>query len=308
MEDTKIQWHPGFVAAMSLEFKSDRESLIFQKEHNLNTKPLEVDLLVIKKEASARIENEIGGFFRGHNIMEYKSPEDVLNIDVLYKAIAYAALYKSYGKSVDEREADDITVTLVREGKPKGLFEHLEKQGNPLSQPYKGIYYVGGHCLFPIQIVVTKELDGEAHAWLKALSRKVEEEAAKRLLEKIKGLTEKEDKDMADSVLRVMLEANGQIVEKWKGDADMFEALMEIMEPQIQMREKKVWEEGIEKGRKEGMEEGRREGMEEGRKEGIQVIAGTLRELGQRDEYIRKVIMKKYGIPEEKAEEYLGIM
>ena len=76
----------------------------------------------------------------------------------------------------------------------------------------------------------------------------------------------------------------------------MFEALMEIMEPQIQMREKKVWEEG------------RREGMEEGRKEGIQVIVGTLRELGQRDEYIRKVIMKKYGIPEEKAEEYLGIM
>ena len=70
------------------------------------------------------------------------------------------------------------------------------------------------------------------------------------------------------------------------------------------MREKKVWEEG----RREGMEEGRREGMEEGRKEGIQVIAGTLRELGQRDEYIRKVIMKKYGIPEEKAEEYLGIM
>ena len=298
MEDTKIQWHPGFVAAMSLEFKSDRESLIFQKEHN--PKPLEVDLLVIKKEASARIENEIGGFFRGHNIMEYKSPEDVLNIDVLYKAIAYAALYKSYGKSVDEREADDITVTLVREGKPKGLFGHLEKQGNPLSQPYKGIYYVGGYCLFPIQIVVTKELDGEAHAWLKALSRKVEEEAAKRLLEKIKGLAEKEDKDMADSVLRVMLEANGQIVEKWKGDADMFEALMEIMEPQIQMREKKVSEEGIEKGRKEG--------MEEGRKEGIQVIAGTLRELGQRDEYIRKVIMKKYGIPEEKAEEYLRIM
>lgn len=101
---------------------------------------------------------------------------------------------------------------------------------------------MGGHCLFPIQIVVTKELDGEEQAWLKALSRKVEEEAAKRLLKRIKDLTEKEDKDMADSVLRVMLEASGQIVEKWKGDADIFEALMEIMEPQIQMREKKVWE------------------------------------------------------------------
>lgn len=27
MKDTKIQWHPGFVAAMNLEFAKDRESL-----------------------------------------------------------------------------------------------------------------------------------------------------------------------------------------------------------------------------------------------------------------------------------------
>lgn len=49
MKDTKIQWHPGFVAAMNLEFAKDRKNLIFEKEYNLNTKPLEIDLLVIKK-------------------------------------------------------------------------------------------------------------------------------------------------------------------------------------------------------------------------------------------------------------------
>ena len=49
MKDKKIQWHPGFVAAMNLEFAQDRTGLIFEKEYNLNTKPLEVDLLVIKK-------------------------------------------------------------------------------------------------------------------------------------------------------------------------------------------------------------------------------------------------------------------
>ena len=54
MKDTKIQWHPGFVAAMNLEFAKDRKNLIFEKEYNLNTKPLEIDLLVIKKEASVR--------------------------------------------------------------------------------------------------------------------------------------------------------------------------------------------------------------------------------------------------------------
>ena len=40
-------------------------------EYNLNTKPLEIDLLVIKKESHVQIENEIGCLFRGHNIMEY---------------------------------------------------------------------------------------------------------------------------------------------------------------------------------------------------------------------------------------------
>ena len=37
MKDTKIQWHPGFVAAMNLELREDRENLTFHKEHNLNT-------------------------------------------------------------------------------------------------------------------------------------------------------------------------------------------------------------------------------------------------------------------------------
>lgn len=63
MKDTKIQWHPGFVAAMNLELASNRDDLIFEKEYNLNTKPLEIDLLVIKKNSKAVINNEIGRFF-----------------------------------------------------------------------------------------------------------------------------------------------------------------------------------------------------------------------------------------------------
>ena len=49
MADIEIQWHPGFVAAMDLELEENREDLLYEKEYNLNTKPLEIDLLVIKK-------------------------------------------------------------------------------------------------------------------------------------------------------------------------------------------------------------------------------------------------------------------
>ncbi len=60
MSDKKVQWHPGFVAAMILELAESRDGLIFEKEYNLNTKPLEIDLLVIKKETSVQVDNEIG--------------------------------------------------------------------------------------------------------------------------------------------------------------------------------------------------------------------------------------------------------
>ena len=163
MRDTKIQWHPGFAAAMGLELAENRDDLIIQKEFNLNTKPLEIDLLVIKKNSDIRIDNEIGHIFKGHNIMEYKSPEDHLNIDTFYKAAAYACLYKSCGAKVDAIKADDITVSLVRDIKPLGLLQYLKKQGFLITNPYRGIYYIEGKVLFPTQIVVTRELGEDIH-------------------------------------------------------------------------------------------------------------------------------------------------
>lgn len=92
--------------------------IVFGSVYNLNTKPLEIDLLVVKKNDSVNICNEIGKLFRGHNIMEYKFPEDYLGIDEFYKTGAYASLYKSYGRTVDEIKADDVTVSIMQEARP----------------------------------------------------------------------------------------------------------------------------------------------------------------------------------------------
>lgn len=113
MNDTDIQWNPGFVAAMELDLMG--YGLYFESEHNLSKKPLQIDLLIIEKDKPAEITNEIGRIFKKYNIMEYKSPDDSLNIDTLYKVQAYAALYKSDGITVDEKTEDEITVSLVRE-------------------------------------------------------------------------------------------------------------------------------------------------------------------------------------------------
>ena len=286
MKNKKIQWHPGFIAAMNLEFAKDREGLKFEKEYNLNTKPLEIDLLVIKKDSSVRISNEIGILFRGHNIMEYKSPEDSLDIDDFYKAGAYASLYKSYGKTTDAVRADDVTISLVREVKPEGLFRYFKEHNYPISNPYRGIYYIEGNVLFPTQIVVTKELEEESHIWLGALTERMKKQSMVRLLESVDRLTEKADKEFADSVLEVSIGANKQVIEELMGDGDMCQALMEIMEPQLLLREKK--------GREEGREEGRIEGT-----------VDTLREFGYGDLEIKNIIMQRYGLSMEQAGEYL---
>lgn len=281
MKDTKIQWHPGFVAAMNLEFAKDREGLVFEKEYNLNTKPLEIDLLVIRKDSSVRISNEIGILFRGHNIMEYKSPADSLDIDDFYKAGAYASLYKSYGKTTDAVRADDVTVSLVREAKPEGLFRYFKGHDYSVSNPYRGIYYIEGRVLFPTQIVVTRELDEASHIWLSALTESMKKQNMIKLLESVDRLTEKADKEFADSVLEVSIGANKQVIEELIGDGDMCQALMEIMEPQLLLREKEV------------------------RKEGIQGTVDVLREFGHGDLEIKNAIMQRYGLTIEEAEEYL---
>jgi len=49
MNDSNIQWHPAFIAAMNLEMAENRNILQFHREYNLNVKPLLIDLLITKK-------------------------------------------------------------------------------------------------------------------------------------------------------------------------------------------------------------------------------------------------------------------
>ena len=292
MSNTKIQWHPGFVSAMNLELCENRNDLIYEREYNLNTKPLEIDLLVIKKDKDVQIINEIGKLFRGHNIMEYKSPEDELNIDTFYKSGAYASLYKSYGETVDIRTADNITVSLVRQSRPVGLFKYFKKHGIRVSNPYHGIYYVLDAVLFPTQIVVAKELDKKEHAWLKALSGGMEKQDMKELLERIDAL-KKFDRELADSVLEVSIRANQKMVEELRGDGKMCQALLEIMEPEILKIKEEI--------RQKTMQETRQETMQEA----ILCAVKGFRDLGAGDEKIIEILKKNYGFTDEEAESYL---
>ena len=293
MEEAKIQWHAAFVSAMDLEFAQNRSDLVYHKEYNLNKKPLEVDLLVIKKDSDTQIANEIGKLFRGHNIVEYKSPRDHLDIDTFFKAGAYASLYKAYGKYVDERKMEDITVTLIRKSKPVGLFENFKEHGIKFTKPYKGIYYVADAVVFPTQIIVTKELNPKEHVWLNALSDGMQKEQMRDLLETIEKLDLRFDRELADSVLQVSISANKQVVEELRGDESMCQALLEIMEPEINKIKETVKEEVT------------KEVTKEVTRQSIRNTIVALKDCGYTDMAIKQVIIKAYNISSKEAENYL---
>lgn len=81
MEDRgkkRIQWHPGFVTGINLELGGYESGIVQEREYNLNTKPLAIDVLLWKKpgrkKTGAEIpDNEIARIFRRYNIVEYKS-------------------------------------------------------------------------------------------------------------------------------------------------------------------------------------------------------------------------------------------
>ena len=233
-KEMKIQWHAGFCAAMQLEFIDEKDKLTYETEHTLNTKPLQIDMLIVKKNKNVKLSKAIGAIFKGHNLVEFKSPRDHMNIDTYFKVIGYASLYKSYGATVDEIKSDDITLTFVRERKPRKLFSDLEKKyGCKVDKFSDGIYYVQGAAYFLTQVIVTEELPLSENVWLHSLTDRADGEVVRSLIESVETVEVKGDRNLAESVLEVVVRSNEKTIGKIKEDKVMCEALRELMKPEI---------------------------------------------------------------------------
>ncbi len=78
-----------------------------------------------------------------------------------------------------------------------------------------------------------RTLEGADNIWLRSLSRNLSEQEARRLIHSSTVLTEKDDKEYADSILQVATKENHDIFEVVKEGDDMCEALMELMKPEF---------------------------------------------------------------------------
>ena len=230
----KLQWHPAFCAAAGLEFHEDIERLELKPEYNLSKEPIRIDLLIIKEESDRRIKNEIGHIMKKYNVIEYKSPEDALTIDDFYKTVGYACLYKGYGERVDAVPINELTVSIFRATQPEKMFLTLQKYGHKIEEKYPGIYYVTEHLPFPAQIIVTQELEPGEHRSLRILSNHAKKEDVEEFLKEVEKMNTPRERQNVEAVLQVSVKANDELYREIRRDANMCDALRELMKDDIE--------------------------------------------------------------------------
>ena len=249
-----LQWHPAFYAGIQIEFEAEADKLTFIREYPLATKPILIDVVIVKKNTEEKLEKNIGRIFRKHNIVEYKSPREYLSIDDFYKVYAYTCYYISSSKRVNSIPADEVTITFVSFRYPNKMLELLKKdRGLEVKKVDKGIYYLLGDS-FPIQLIVTKKLSRENNFWLSCLTNDLK---GRSIIDKISSEYRKHRRnELYKSVMNIIVRANK---EQFEEEKSMCEAILELFHDEVDIATKKAREEG----RSEGKSEGRGEGISE---------------------------------------------
>ena len=238
METTILQWHPAFFAGIKVELQWERKQLLFENEHQLGTKPKEIDVLIIKKDPNIPIKKNIGQIFKTHNIIEFKGPDDYFSIDDYYKVYAYACFYKSDTRTVNEIKTNEITISFICRRYPRSFVKHLQTEGLKIENREAGIYDIKGDR-FDMQLIVTSKLTKEKNFWLKNLTNDIKDpETIREIIAEFR----KHEKDkLYRSIMDMIVRANREM---FKEEEDMMcDALRELYQEEINAAaERKVQE------------------------------------------------------------------
>ena len=242
MEKTKLQWHPAFGAALRITFQDEMQYLEMHEEYLLSKKPLQMDVLIIKKLQDVQIKKTIGRIFRKHNIIEYKSPDDSLSVNDFYKVYGYACIYQSNTDRIKEIDPEDMTLTFVCSHYPREFLKHLERvRGMCTEYQGGGIYYLKGDPI-PMHLLIAPRMSDEENYWIQSMRTDLRagEEIRKLMREYEKH---RKSKDYT-AVMNLITRANWEQMEVEK---KMCDALNELFAEELK--------EADNKGRTEGRRE-----------------------------------------------------
>ena len=223
-EKKPFQWHPANYAGLQIEFEDEKKYLSFEDEHQLGTKPMAIDILIIKNTEGYKVKKNIGHIFRKYNIIEYKSPDDYLSIDDFYKVYGYTCFYKADTPTVNQIEVNELTITFISRKYPRKLLRHLElERGFAIQKIESGIYYIVGDAI-PIQFIVANKLSQTENLWLKGLTNQLHNYELTAAL--TKDYYEHKQNTLYESVMDIIMRANKKQFEEAN---NMCEAMKEFI-------------------------------------------------------------------------------
>ena len=223
-EKKPFQWHPANYAGLQIEFEDEKEYLSFEDEHQLGTKPMAIDILIIKNTEGYKVKKNIGRIFKKYNIIEYKSPDDYLSIDDFYKVYGYTCFYKADTPTVNQIEVNELTITFISRKYPRKLLRHLElERGFTIQKIESGIYYIVGDAI-PLQFIVANKLSQTENLWLKGLTNQLQNYELTAAL--TKDYYEHKQNTLYESVMDIIMRANKKQFEEAN---NMCEAMKEFI-------------------------------------------------------------------------------
>jgi hypothetical protein len=241
VNDDRTSWHPAFVEAIQAELFDYVDVLEYHSEFQLSAEALRIDLLVIKKLANVCIDKNIARIFRGHNIIEYKSPDDTFTREDLMKVCGYVYLYSAHTR-VSLR---DVTLTISVMTLPRKLRKYLwEELGVFIERHEPGIYY-GKLQNVPLQIIESKQLSPADNAWLNILRKEAELETAQAIATSFNSSTELLSRVPLQAFIDVMWKVN------YKAFMEVYDKMYLSQEARNALRGSKIWQEAQEEARDE---------------------------------------------------------
>ena len=225
-----IKYHAGFVSGLELLFWQYREQIDIVSEKWLSTEGIRMDVLILKKDPAAHLDFDISRIFKGHNILEYKRPDDALNIDVFAKVMAYVNLYKSQGNTVNAISYNDISATIYRHIYPRKALRQLRKHGADIEEKFPGVYYIGGMSPFPVQILVGSRLKPKEYAMFRVLRPNVSDEDIRNFLNLAVRNTDAAYRKSVGNIYQISSSANKErYIRLMKEDSWMDEELRAVV-------------------------------------------------------------------------------
>ncbi len=253
-DGTTLDYLASMEAALRSKYFDKFKSIEILSEKPLGAELPIQDLLVLKKDPKLKLTDDIGSFFKEHNVIENKGVNDSISVNDVFKAQAYAGMYMSINRKVDEIPWETMTVTAIQFQFPRATFTRLGKMGCKITELVSNaVWEVFGPPLsFPFRVVNAANL-GDDWAVLKVIAPGASQETLLKLQQDFEQTDDQRVKEHLKGVLRVAYVNNRATFKKMKETGvmsdeiisavkDLFENELKVMKLQDEAEKKRLTE------------------------------------------------------------------